>query len=137
MACSTERIGHLLAEGVRSTAPEKDIRRGIPHDEQPHRPPGEAVEYADQAVRATASAAWPMSTALRVRDVIDERNGIAVVVGLGCGLRRGEVFGLSPDDIDSERGMLHVRCQVQAIHGRLHLALPKGKKIRAVDLPPL
>ncbi|MFD8957188.1 tyrosine-type recombinase/integrase [Streptomyces anulatus] len=80
--------------------------------------------------------AWPMATALRVRDAINERNRIAVVVGLGCGLRQGEVFGLSPEDIDHERGMLHVRRQVQAIHGRLYFALPKGKKIRTVDLPP-
>ncbi|MDT9693580.1 site-specific integrase [Streptomyces sp. P9(2023)] len=80
--------------------------------------------------------AWPMGTALRVRDAINPRNRIAVVVGLGCGLRQGEVFGLSPEDIDYERGMLHVRRQVQAIHGRLYFALPKGKKIRTVDLPP-
>ncbi|MEU9059053.1 tyrosine-type recombinase/integrase [Streptomyces sp. NPDC048430] len=80
--------------------------------------------------------AWSMATALRVRDAINEWNRIAVVVGLGCGLRQGEVFGLSPEDVDYERGILHVRRQVQAIHGRLYFALPKGKKIRAVDLPP-
>ncbi|MER7312717.1 MULTISPECIES: tyrosine-type recombinase/integrase [Streptomyces] len=80
--------------------------------------------------------AWSMATALRVRDAINERNRIAVVVGLGCGLRQGEVFGLSPEDVDYVRGMLHVRRQVQAIHGRLYFALPKGKKIRTVDLPP-
>ncbi|MEE1743139.1 MULTISPECIES: hypothetical protein [unclassified Streptomyces] len=77
-----------------------------------------------------------MATALRVRDAINERNRIAVVVGLGCGLRQGEVFGLSPEDVDYVRGMLHVRRRVQAIHGRLYFALPKGKKIRTVDLPP-
>ncbi|WP_455568740.1 tyrosine-type recombinase/integrase [Streptomyces laurentii] len=80
--------------------------------------------------------AWPMATALRVRDAINKRNRIAVVVGLGCGLRQGEVFGLSPEGIDHGRGLLHVRRQVQAIHGRLYFALPKGKKIRTVDLPP-
>uniref|UniRef100_UPI00397EF852 tyrosine-type recombinase/integrase n=1 Tax=Streptomyces sp. x-80 TaxID=2789282 RepID=UPI00397EF852 len=79
--------------------------------------------------------AWPMATALRVRDAINPRNRIAVVVGLGYGLRQGEVFGLSPEDIDYERGVLHVRRQVQAIHGRLYFALPKGKKTRAVDMP--
>ncbi|MFE1895069.1 tyrosine-type recombinase/integrase [Streptomyces yangpuensis] len=79
--------------------------------------------------------AWPMSTALRVRDGINPRNRIAVVLGLGCGLRQGEVFGLSPEDIDFERGVLYVRRQVQAIHGKLYLALPKGKKVRTVDMP--
>ncbi|WP_405818463.1 hypothetical protein OG705_04200 [Streptomyces sp. NBC_00838] len=79
--------------------------------------------------------AWRLETALRVRDVISPRNRIAVVVGLGCGLRQGEVFGLSPEDIDYARGVLHVRRQVQAIRGRLYFALPKGKKTRTVDMP--
>ncbi|MDX2934759.1 site-specific integrase [Streptomyces ipomoeae] len=76
-----------------------------------------------------------MATALRVRDLISPRNRIAVVVGLGCGLRQGEVFGLSPEDIDYARGVLHVRRQIQAIHGRLYFALPKGKRTRTVDMP--
>lgn len=80
--------------------------------------------------------AWSMATALRVRDAVNERNRIAVVVGPGRGLRQGEVFGLSPKDIDRERGMLHVRRQVRAIYGRLYFTSPKGKKIRTVDLPP-
>ncbi|MFE5793224.1 hypothetical protein ACFQ8C_11705 [Streptomyces sp. NPDC056503] len=40
--------------------------------------------------------AWALETAQRVRDVINPRYRIAVVVALGCGLRQGEVFGLSP-----------------------------------------
>ncbi|WP_308377997.1 site-specific integrase [Streptomyces sp. ISL-98] len=44
--------------------------------------------------------AWLLETALRVRDVISSRSRIAVLLGLGCGLRQGEVFGLSPEDID-------------------------------------
>ncbi|WP_330460604.1 hypothetical protein OIB37_29225 [Streptomyces sp. NBC_00820] len=79
--------------------------------------------------------AWPLETALRVRDVISAHNRIAVVVGLGCGLRQGEVFGLSPEGIDYARGVLHVRRQIQAIRGRLYFALPKGKKTRIVDMP--
>ncbi|MFI6808278.1 tyrosine-type recombinase/integrase [Streptomyces luteogriseus] len=79
--------------------------------------------------------AWPLETALRVRDGISPRHRIAVVVGLGCGLRQGEVFGLSPEDIDYARGVLHVRRQVQAIKGRLYFALPKGAKSRTVDMP--
>ncbi|MFF3846447.1 tyrosine-type recombinase/integrase [Streptomyces sp. NPDC002328] len=79
--------------------------------------------------------AWSLETALRVLDVINPRNRITVVLGLGCGLRQGEVFGLSPEDIDYARGVLHVRRQVQAIKGRLYFALPKGKKTRVVDMP--
>ncbi|WP_369266481.1 tyrosine-type recombinase/integrase [Streptomyces harbinensis] len=79
--------------------------------------------------------AWPLETALRVRDVISERHRIAVVLGLGCGLRQGEAFGVSPEDIDWERGILHVRRQVQTLNGKLYFALPKGGKTRAVDMP--
>jgi integrase len=62
--------------------------------------------------------AWSLETALGVRDVINPRNRITVVLGLGCGLRQGEVFGLSPEDIDHARGVLHVRRQIQAINGK-------------------
>ncbi|MET8079181.1 hypothetical protein [Streptomyces sp. NPDC005303] len=79
--------------------------------------------------------AWLLERALHVRDVISPQHRISVVFGLGCGLRQGEVFGLSPADIDYGRGVLHVRRQVQAIKGRLYFALPKGAKTRIVDMP--
>ncbi|MFF0220496.1 tyrosine-type recombinase/integrase [Streptomyces vinaceus] len=79
--------------------------------------------------------AWPLATAQRVRDEINPRYRIAVVVALGCGLRQGEVFGLSPKDIDFERGVIRVRRQVQLLSGRLYFVLPKGGKTRIVDMP--
>ncbi|MFK0252282.1 tyrosine-type recombinase/integrase [Streptomyces sp. NPDC090445] len=80
--------------------------------------------------------AWLLETAQRVRDVINQRYRIAVVVALGCGLRQGEVFGLSPADVDFERGLIRVRRQVQLLYGRLYFTLPKGGKTRVVDMPP-
>jgi integrase len=79
--------------------------------------------------------AWSLETALGVRDVINPRNRIAVVLGLGCGLRQGEVFGLSPEDIEHARGVLHVRRQIQAINEKLYFALRKGAETRTVDMP--
>ncbi|MFD3724094.1 tyrosine-type recombinase/integrase [Streptomyces sp. NPDC058671] len=79
--------------------------------------------------------AWPLETAQRVRDVINPRYRIAAVVALGCGLRQGEVFGLSPKDVDFERGIIRVRRQVQLLSGRLYFTLPKGGKTRVVDMP--
>jgi integrase len=79
--------------------------------------------------------AWPLETALRVRDAITPRYRIAAVVALGCGLRQGEVFGLSPEDVDFSRGLLRIRRQVQLLHGRLYFTLPKGGKTRVVDMP--
>jgi integrase len=79
--------------------------------------------------------AWPLETARRVRDVINPRYRVAVVTALGCGLRQGEVFGLSPQDVDFERGLIRVRRQVQLLGGRLYFALPKGGRTRIVDMP--
>ncbi|OON81908.1 site-specific integrase [Streptomyces tsukubensis] len=79
--------------------------------------------------------AWPLEIAQRVRDKINPRYRIAVVVALGCGLRQGEVFGLSPEDVDFQRGIIRVRRQVQLLNGRLYFTLPKGGKTRIVDMP--
>ncbi|MFH8991474.1 tyrosine-type recombinase/integrase [Streptomyces sp. NPDC017940] len=79
--------------------------------------------------------AWPLEVARKVRDAIKARYRIAVVLGLGCGLRQGEVFGLSPQDVDFARGLIRVRRQVQLLGGRLYFALPKGGKTRTVDMP--
>ncbi|MER5439041.1 site-specific integrase [Streptomyces sp. NPDC002790] len=79
--------------------------------------------------------AWPLETAIRVCDALSPRYRIAAVVALGCGLRQGEVFGLSPEDVDFSRGVLRVRRQVQLLHGRLYFTLPKGGKTRVVDMP--
>lgn len=74
-------------------------------------------------------------TAQRMRDAIRTRYRIAVVVALGCGLRQGEVFGLSPEDVDFQRGVIRVRRQVQLLNGRLYFTLPKAGKTRIVDMP--
>ncbi|WP_438291019.1 tyrosine-type recombinase/integrase [Streptomyces sp. HUAS TT7] len=54
---------------------------------------------------------WEPSVSRRVHGAIRARYRIAVVLALGCGLRQGEAFGLSPADVDFERGVLHVRWQ--------------------------
>ena len=52
----------------------------------------------------------------------------------GAGLRQGEVFGLSPDDIDWLRKIVHVRRQVKIVGGHRVFAPPKGGKDRDVPL---
>ncbi|MFE4829369.1 site-specific integrase [Streptomyces sp. NPDC056672] len=75
-------------------------------------------------------------TAQRVREAINRRYRISVVLALGCGLRQGEVVGLSPEDVDFARGVLRVRRQVQLLRGRLYFTLPKGGRTRVVDMLP-
>lgn len=61
---------------------------------------------------------------------------IPLQLGYRCGLRLGEVFGLSWDDIDMEHGVLTVRRQVQFDDGtkQWRLVPPKYDSIRSMRL---
>jgi integrase len=63
-----------------------------------------------------------------------DRYAATVDAGSGIGLPQGEVFGLSPDDIDWLRRIVHVRRQAKYVGSRLVLAPPKGGKERDVPL---
>lgn len=79
---------------------------------------------------------WSRERVLAVRDELPERYQLVVWLGAGLGLRQGEIFGLSPDDIDLERGEIHVRRQVKLFPANKQIfATPKGRKTRHVPLP--
>ncbi|WP_422646793.1 tyrosine-type recombinase/integrase [Actinoalloteichus caeruleus] len=78
---------------------------------------------------------WSAERVSATRDALPERFRLFVALGAGCGLRQGECFGLSPDDIDRQTMTLHVRRQVRTVSGVQTFALPKGGKIRQVPLP--
>lgn len=79
---------------------------------------------------------WPTERVSAMHDALPERYQIAVTLGSGLGLRQGEIFGLSPDDIDFLRGTVEVRRQVKVLAGnQLVFALPKGRKTRTIPLP--
>ena len=78
---------------------------------------------------------WSTSQRAKFRTNVTARYRITVDVGAGCGLRQGEIFGLSPDDIDGSRPTLHVTRQVKIVRGKLIFAAPKGGKVRDVPLP--
>jgi len=71
-----------------------------------------------------------------MRKALPERYRIALDLAVGLGLRQGEVFGLSPDDVDFLRGSVLIRRQVKVLSGnRLVFGLPKGNKTRSIPLP--
>jgi integrase len=78
---------------------------------------------------------WPTKLRAAFRANVADRYRITVDVGAGCGLRQGEIFGLSPDDIDDIRPVLHVRRQVKIVRGKLIFSAPKGGRGRDVPLP--
>ncbi|MEU5077202.1 site-specific integrase [Streptomyces asoensis] len=78
---------------------------------------------------------WTTAHVFGVRAALAARFRATVDPGAGCGLRQGEIFGLSVDEINYEGGWLTVAHQLKRIRGQYVFALPKGGKVRDVPLP--
>lgn len=78
---------------------------------------------------------WLADEVLAVARAVPDRFRVMVLLGAGCGLRQGEIFGLAVEDIDFLRGVLHVRRQIKILGSQQIFGLPKGKKLRDVPLP--
>ena len=78
---------------------------------------------------------WASETVQAVVESHESRYRAVPVLGAGCGLRQGEIFGLQADDVDFLRRRVLVRRQVKIIGGEPTLAPPKGKREREVPLP--
>jgi integrase len=78
---------------------------------------------------------WPAEWVAKMHGALPERYKPFVTLGAGLGLRQGEMFGLSPDDIDWLRGWVNVERQVKVVANKLVFSLPKGRKTRKVPLP--
>lgn len=79
--------------------------------------------------------AWPPERVLAVRAAMPERYRVLLEIGAGLGLRQGETLGLSMEDIDFAKEIVHVRHQVKMVRAKLCFALPKSRKVRDVPLP--
>ncbi|MBW1604443.1 site-specific integrase [Streptomyces sp. JJ66] len=77
---------------------------------------------------------WTLGQVDAVRAALPERFREAVTVAAGCGMRQGEVFGLSLDELDHDAGWVAVRHQLKRIRGKYVFAPPKGGKVRDVPL---
>jgi integrase len=78
---------------------------------------------------------WSRDWVMGMHAALPARYKPFVPLGAGLGLRQGECFGLSPDDVDWLRGRVTVQRQVKIVGNRLVFALPKGGKTREVPLP--
>ncbi|MFG3438418.1 tyrosine-type recombinase/integrase [Nonomuraea sp. NPDC047897] len=78
---------------------------------------------------------WPTERVLSMIGELPDRYAIMVILGAGCGLRQGEIFGLAVDDVDFGGGVVHVRQQVKLIEGKQLFGLPKHDRERTVPLP--
>jgi integrase len=78
---------------------------------------------------------WRIDTVSAIRAALPPRYRPAVDIGAGCGARQGEIFGISPDDFDTDGGWLTIRRQVKQVRGRAVFGLPKNDKERQTPLP--
>lgn len=69
---------------------------------------------------------WEQTEEMRLH--LPERYRATIDCGRGLGMRQGEIFGFSPDDVgwEAEDKVVHIRRQVTHHRGTLVLALPKG-----------
>jgi integrase len=67
-----------------------------------------------------------------VADELDKRYAAIPIVGVGCGLRPEELFGLHRSDVDREAGLLHVRRRFSG--GVLKEGGKTASSVRAVPL---
>ncbi|MPZ67827.1 MAG: tyrosine-type recombinase/integrase [Pseudonocardiaceae bacterium] len=78
---------------------------------------------------------WPAERVHAVRGELGERYRITVDLGAGCGLRQGEVIGLSADQVDFGNRVVQIIRQVKIVRSRLVFGPPKHGKSREVPLP--
>ncbi|MFE9256232.1 tyrosine-type recombinase/integrase [Streptomyces sp. NPDC006879] len=78
---------------------------------------------------------WTQAQVFAVRAALPERFQATVDAGAGCGLRQGEIFGLTAEQLDTENGWIAVEHQLKRIRGKFVFAPPKGDKVRDVPLP--
>lgn len=117
-----------LVTGVMDSAiDDKLIRENPCKAKTIRRPTSPAVDVKD---------IWSEKRVKAIQAGIEARWKITIPVGAGLGLRQGEVLGCSPDDIDEDAMVLHVRRQLRTVERTLVFALPKGNKIRTVPLSP-
>ena len=112
------------------------ILRAAVDDEIISKNPCKASSVSKPKITPKRVVPWTPEQVMAVRDALPERYQILVTLGAGLGLRQGEAFGLSPDDVDFLRGIVTVRRQVKLYSdGTQAFALPKGAKTRTVPLP--
>ncbi|MET8834569.1 HD domain-containing protein [Micromonospora sp. NPDC004540] len=127
----TPRLAGLVAN--HSCASYEAAERGLAEDLAAEFPLEESIR--PPKYQAPKVVPWPNDLRARFRAAVTDRYRVTVDLGAGCGLRQGEIFGVSPDDVDPARPVLHVTRQVKLVRGRLIFAPPKGGKVRDVPLP--
>jgi integrase len=101
----------------------------------PRNPCKAATVKAPRVVRRKL-VPWTREQVAAVRAALPERYRAMADAGGGLGLRQGEIFGLSLDEVDFLRRVVHIRQQVKLYRAVIPVyGPPKGGKPRDVPLP--
>lgn len=100
----------------------------------PKNPCTEAVHVRPSGKGETKARAWESGEVHAIRRHLAEWYRVAVDLGVLAGMRQGEAFGFSPDDIDRDRMILHLRRQLLWDPSKPYFKLPKGNKERDIPL---
>ncbi len=73
---------------------------------------------------------WAESRARSLQLALPPRFQVVTALGVGCGMRQGEILAFSPEDIDRENMMINVCRQIRVINRKLVFSLPKRNKER-------
>ncbi|MBB4907260.1 tyrosine-type recombinase/integrase [Actinophytocola algeriensis] len=104
-------------------------------DERIRKNPCNASSVQKPQIPARKVVLWPAERVHAVREAMNPRYRLTVVLGAGLGLRQGEAFGLAVDDVDFDDETVHVVRQVKLVGGKPCFGPPKGGKTRDVPLP--
>jgi integrase len=118
-------FSHL--SGILDFAVEEDI---IPRNPCRGRAVREAKPKKTRRPAAFVSVTGAQSNAIRSH--LPERYRATVDLGRGLGLRQGEIFGFSPDDIDWKTKTIHIQRQIACDRGRMVLAPPKCSDVYGI-----
>jgi integrase len=104
-------------------------------DETIKRNPAKSKTVKRPSTAQRAVMAWPDQTVAKIVDAHPVAFRAIAVIGAGCGLRQGEIFGLALEDFDFEEQVIRVRRQVKKLGKASVFALPKNDEERIVPLP--
>ena len=73
----------------------------------------------------------------RYLEAVPAKRRVLLLLAAWCGLRSGEARGLRVQDLDLDRGVVHVRQAVVRLKGQLLITTPKTRAgIRTIAIPP-
>jgi integrase len=103
-------------------------------DETIKRNPAKSKVVKRPSTAQSAVTAWADETVAKLIDAHPAMFEAIPVIGAGCGLRQGEIFGLALEDFDFDEQVIRVRRQIKKLGKESVFALPKNDQERTVPM---